>query len=116
MCELKQLQQVLNILQGPLLLYLLPYSMGRGWEMTCRHIFWSLTGSLDQLFTEINRLPFSLVVLYLPLSTIRMINLYRRRRWSGLSTTSASPSTRLPVSWPTAVRPMLSSQVTGLKE
>ena len=64
-----------NILKGPsLLLHTnsnLPMERGVGpWEMTSRHIFCSSTGSWDQLFTQINRLPFSLVILYLPLSTL----------------------------------------------
>ena len=65
-CSLKT-----NILQGPsILLHTnsnLP--MERGWEITSRHIFCSPTGLWDQLFTQINRRPFSLIILYLPLST-----------------------------------------------
>ena len=56
-----------NILQGPSLLLhtnFNPWKGGRG-------VAW------DQLFPQINRLPFSLGILYLPLSTVDALEKYR---------------------------------------
>ena len=66
-----------NILHGPsLLVHInsnLPMERGWGWEMTSRQIFCSPTVSWNQLFTQINRLPFMLDILYLSLSTSRAL-------------------------------------------